>query len=192
MDLKTNIGKPKYPSKTTMNMAMREKSPVNAKTLIIGIVIIAILVFCAAKFGAIDQLNRLSKAESEYGSLNSSNEKLVSQLADYDDVVMEYRQYSTDWMADYGSDATVSRQDVLDMVEKYLMPKGQVLGVNVSGDVATVRMTGMTLNEISNVFEELKSCAIVQSAELNTASSEYKTDAAGEVNITIYLQEVAE
>ena len=192
MNLKTNLGKPKYPSKTTINMAMKEKSPVNIRTLVIGIAAIVVLVICAAKFGAIDQLSRLSEAENDYNRMNSANEAMLNQLSDYDDVVKEYRLYSTDWMEDYGSDSTVSRQDVLDMVEQYLMPEGKVLGVNISGDVAVIRMSGMTLNQISQIFEELKSCTIVNSAELNTASSEYKAGAAGEVNITIYLQEVEE
>ena len=190
MNLQMNLGKTKYPTKKTINMAMREESGISIPKLIIGLAIIAVLAFCAAKFGAIDQLNRLNKAESQYNQIYNQNQEMLSSIADYDEVVREYRLYSTDWMDEYGSDATVSRQDVLDMVDNYLASRGTVLNINVSGDTAVVKMSGLTLNEISQIFEELKSCEIVSSAELNTATSDAKTDVNSEVSITIFLQEV--
>lgn len=163
------------PQKKGINLNMREQQTGAAVTLIVGIAVIFVLVCAVAKFGVIDQYQRLSKAQGEYTAVHQTYVNGQKELEDYDQVLMEYRTYSRDWME--GEDETgrlvsVDRIEVLDLVEAHMMNRGSVTSLEVQGETAQVSMTGMTLDEISRMFADLQAQPIVASVELNLAETE--------------------
>ncbi len=163
------------PQKKGINLNMREQQTGAAATLVIGLAIILVLVCVVAKFGVIDQYQRLTQAEGAYNRVHQTYMAGQAELADYDQVLMEYRTYSRDWME--GEDETgrlvsVDRMEVLDLVEAHMMNRGSVTSLEVQGETAQVSMTGMTLDEISRMFADLQAQPIVASVELNLAETE--------------------
>ena len=192
--VKTNkaSGAVKLPTKTRINLAKRESQKKNVVTLAVGAVLIVALSAAVAKFGVIDQLDRLTQAESAYNAQHVQYVAMQQAVADYPNVEERYRTYSRSWMlsGDTNGLARVDRADVLDLVEARLLPYGRVNTLSLRDSVMVVSMSGMNLSQISAMFERLQTDKIVASASLNMASTEEKDDpnALLDFTITIALQ----
>lgn len=181
----------KYPVKTTINLAQRESRSQNVATLAIGIALIAVLSFCVAKFGVIDQLARQREAEQAYNTVHAQYVQMQQAIENYPAVEQEYRTYSRSWMQQdaTGSFVSVERVDVLDLLEQYLMPYGTVNSVAMQKDTVVVSMSGMNLEQISAMFERLQKQPIVAGASLNLASTAQNAQASDlDFSVTITLQ----
>lgn len=161
----------KIPTKTKVNLCKKEPKSRNVTTLVIGIAAILALSLCVAKFGVIDQLARLQKAETEYYTVHSQYAAMQQAVAEYPDVEAEYRTYSRNWMKneDGNGFVKVDRQDILNLIEGYVMPRGTVKNVSIQDSTVIVTMSGMSLTEISDMFDRLKEQPIVADARLTTA-----------------------
>lgn len=179
----------KLPTKTWVNLAKREDNSKNVATVAIGIVAIAVLSFCVAKFGVIDQLARQQEAESAYNAVHAQYTAMQASISQYPEVEQEYRTYSRSWMQKEDSSmfVRVDRMDVLDLIETELMPNGTVNTVYVQGDVITVTMSGMNLTGISDMFRSLQKQSIVESASLNIASTAQNTPEEDELDFSITI-----
>lgn len=189
----------KCPSKTGINMNKREKRTGEMLTLVIGLAVILLMagLVPGSRFGVMEQYRRLSEAQSAYGKVHSQLTACQEQLTDYEQVLAEYRSSSLDGMADSeGKLVTVPRRDVLDLVEDLMMPRGKVLSVEILDDAAEVEMSDMRLDQISEMFAVMEEQPIVQSVELNVASTEENRAASVlSFSVRIYLRpetEVAE
>ena len=185
----------KIPTKTTINLAKRESKKKDVLTVAVGAVLIAALAGSVAKFGVLDQLARLNAAESAYNEVHSQYEMTLQAVADYPEVEARYRTYSREWMrvGDQNGLAKVDRLDVLDLVEKRMMPRGQVNSVSLRDSVMVVSMSGMNLRQISEMVELVRADPIVESAALNLASTEQdSTEALMDFTLTIALEPAEE
>lgn len=177
----------KCPSKTGINMNQREKRTGEVLTLVIGLAVILLVAGLVARFGVMEQYQRLSEAQSAYGEVHSQLAACQEKLTDYELVLTEYRSCSLDGMTE-GEDQliTVSRQAVLDLVEGIMMPRGRVISVNILDDTADVEMSGMSLDQISAMFAVMEAEPIVRSVELNMAATEENT-ASAQLNFSVRI-----
>lgn len=177
----------KCPSKTGINMNQREKRTGQVLTLAIGLAVILLMAGLVARFGVMEQYERLSEAQSAYGEVHSQLAACQEKLTDYELVLTEYRSCSLDGMTE-GEDQliTVSRQAVLDLVEGIMMPRGKVISVNILDDTADVEMSGMSLDQISAMFAVMEAEPIVRSVELNMAATEENT-ASAQLNFSVRI-----
>lgn len=177
----------KCPSKTGINMNQREKRTGEVLTLVIGLAVILLMAGLVARFGVMEQYQRLSEAQSAYGEVHSQLAACQEKLTDYELVLTEYRSCSLDGMTE-GEDQliTVSRQAVLDLVEGIMMPRGRVISVNILDDTADVEMSGMSLDQISAMFAVMEAEPIVRSVELNMAATEENT-ASAQLNFSVRI-----
>ena len=170
----------RYPRKSGINMNMREDRTRELTMLIIGGVLICVLAGAAAKFGVIDQYRRLTEAQRAYEQVHSQYTAVETALEDYDRVLAEYRTYSTDWMNDAVDSespnaalyAAVDRQRVLDLIERDMQSQGTVTSVLIWDNQAVVAMSGMSLDQISQMFQKIGESPIVENVELNMAETE--------------------
>lgn len=187
------------PQKTGINMNMHEKRTGAVVTLIVGITAIVILAGLVAKFGVIDQYQRQTDAQTAYGKVHQQYQSMQEELTDYDKVLTEYRTYSMDWLtgADESDDrfVSVSRQKVLDLIETEMMTRGTVNSVRIYGDRVSISMTGMNLDEISQMVDVIEAQPIVAKAVLDLAETEKDKPASilsFSLNITLQREEAAE
>ena len=181
----------KLPTKTTINLAQRESRRKDVLALTIGGALILLLAGSVAKFGVIDQLDRLSQAESSYNQVHSRYLSTLQAVEDYPEVEERYRTYSRSWMnaGDQNGLVRVDRQQVLDLVERRMMPRGQVDSLSLRDSVLVVSMSGMNLRQISDMVERIRQEPIVESAALNLASTERDSkEALLDFTLTIALQ----
>lgn len=185
----------KYPTKTTINMAVCGRTEAAGKTLVIGMAVIAVLVLLVVKFCVFDQYARLSRAEADYNSVYQKNQELADRVSDYDEVMLEYRAYSMSFISDKDNEnfVGVDRKEVLDLIETVMMKRGQVLSIEIYENTAKISMKGMNLEEISEMIRSLKNSPIVSEAQLNIAhTDENKPASVLSFSVTIYLQQEQE
>ena len=128
-----------------------------------GCLAIAILAGCVAKFGVIDQYRRLDAAQAAYASVHTEYTQMQELLKGYDRLLMEYRTYSMEWATDGSEDngTLVDRQKALDLLEQEMLSRGRLVSLQVSGNKMTVAMSGMSLDQISRMFDVIQQSPIV-------------------------------
>ena len=144
----------KCPHKQGINLNMREQKGNPRLTLLVGCLAIVILAGCVAKFGVIDQYRRLDAAQAAYASVHTEYTQMQELLKGYDRLLMEYRTYSMEWATDGSEDngTLVDRQKALDLLEQEMLSRGRLVSLQVSGNKMVVSMSGMNLEQISDMF----------------------------------------
>lgn len=165
------------PQKTGINLNIEENRDRDRLTLLIGVVAIAALVAVVVNFGVIAQYKRLDKAQAEYNQVHSQYTQTQEALQDYDRVLLEYRTYSMDWMSGTGDGsedltAIVDRQQVLALLETEMLSRGRLTSVQIIDNKMNVSMSGMSLDQISDMFAILRCSPIVSDVALDLASTE--------------------
>ena len=165
------------PQKTGINLNIEENRERDRLTLLIGVVAIAALVAVVVNFGVIAQYKRLDKAQAEYNQVHSQYTQTQEALQDYDRVLLEYRTYSMDWMSGTGDGsedltAIVDRQQILDLLETEMLSRGRLTSVQIIDNKMNVSMSGMSLDQISDMFAILRRSPIVSDVALDLASTE--------------------
>ena len=157
---------------TFLNMREQKGNP--RLTLLVGCLAIVILAGCVAKFGVIDQYRRLDAAQAAYASVHTEYTQMQELLKGYDRLLMEYRTYSMEWATDGSEDngTLVDRQKALDLLEQEMLSRGRLVSLQVSGNKMVVAMSGMSLDQISRMFDVIQQSPIVSNVELNLASTE--------------------
>lgn len=174
--------------KRTMNFAYH-KSNLDLKKVGIVLGIIAIVALLFLKFGILDQMALKTAAYNELSDRQNQLAMLNLQMIKYNELKAEYDRYS-DGRMDEDEVATVARTDLLDIVEKVIMPRALVSHIEVSGNRLIVVMHNITLEESSVIVTELEKEPLVDDALVAYATSEVGSDA--EIHMTIYLRKVAE
>lgn len=157
------------PTKTTMNFARKESGVKVGRVAPVILVVVAI-VAVGAKVGILDLLDEKTTA---YANLASKQEQLVDisvRLNDYDEVAALYGRYSYGWM-DESETSLVDRLDVLNLLEEKLASAAMVSNFSVNGNVLTLNLSGVTLDEISAIVEDLESSPMVVDVTVSSASA---------------------
>lgn len=160
----------RVPRKTYINLNMRERRKEERVKLWAGILIIVISAVLVGKFAVVDRFALLYAAEQAQAQIHSEYVRTAEALADYEKVLTEYRAYSRDWADD--GDIVVSRTDVLDMMEREMLSRGTLRSVDIQGNAVAIKMSGMSLREISEMMDRLKEYDFVEAAELDMAETE--------------------
>lgn len=180
------------PTKTTINLAMKEENSITPRRLAVYIAAALLAAVVVAKFGFIDQYARVNGAKAQYETVHAQYTQTEDALSHYAEVESQYLRYSKTWMQDEDSDeyVGVDRAEILDLVEKDMMSVGKVDGLTVKGNVMVANMSGMDLEQISKMFTVLDKEPLVQSLALTIAQTE--DDVAASVlkfSVTMQLQQ---
>ena len=178
------------PAKTTMNFARRESGVKLGRVAPAALVVIAIVAI-GAKVGILDLLDQKTAA---YANLASKQEQLVAismQLTEYDEVAALYGRYSYGWM-DESETSLVSRLDVLDLIEEKLASAAYVSNFSVNGNVLTLNLSGVTLDEISAIVRDLESSPMVLGVTVSSASAPDAEEASAFMTINLTRVEETE
>ena len=170
---------PALPTKKTMNFVHHESSFNPKKVLPLAIVVV-LVAGLFAKFGIMDQLDKKTAA---YNDLAQRQEQLAvvnAKLAGYDELAKQYGRYSYGWM-DESEVNMVSRMDVLALVEQKISPAAVIENIAVNGNVLTLNIHGITLEQASAMVKSL------EESEMVTSATVYNADAATAEEASIFL-----
>ena len=118
-----------------------------------------VLALAVAKFGVLDLYDRLADAQSAYAQAQQENRAAQEKLSHFDEVLSEYRTYSMEWMED-GEDSdlnfAVERTEMLDLIERTVMPYGTLSALQAQGDRVDVELNETDLDRIAEALSAVK------------------------------------
>lgn len=158
------------PTKKTMNFS-RHVSSFDLKKMMPAIIVIVIVIGLFAKFGILDQLSKKTAAYAQLSDIQTQQEMLNAKLKDYPELEKQYGRYSYGWMSE-DEVSLVDRMEVYKLIESKVMDAAVIENFAVNGNIITMNMRGITLNQASAVVKDLESSPMVDSAYVYSAEAE--------------------
>ena len=183
MQLNQKIGV-KYPTKTNINLAVRESKSVDKRTMLPVGIFIAICLLAFTKLGILDLFHAVDVAEGNVGQTQVQLDQIKEANSIYDEVLKEYNE-SVSLSITSPVIATLSER--LEIVNQYLISKAKVESFNVLEDVITAQISGVTLNQVSGIYTALMANEFVSNVQFYTASTEGDGGSLTTATMTIVL-----
>ena len=149
-----------------LNVVIKEKSQLPLGKTIAGVVLVLAAAAAFSKFLVYDRFMEVSRIEAQANAVQKEHDGYMEYLTDYDEIAAEYAKYSSGWMTDQEK-ARVDRTDILDVIDKEL--KCEILDISITENVATVRITGCTLDQVSKYVEKIMANEKVASVKMTSA-----------------------
>ena len=174
----------KYPVKTDINLAIREKKQNKLSTNIPTFIILVIAIAIFSKFAVINRLEQASEAENSATVAQQQLQTLKEYTNNYPKVLEEYNAL----LASKSSiNVVATPMERLGLVERYLISASQVNSFDVVDDVITAQISGVTLNQISAIYANLMSDPLIENVQVYTASTNDKNNSLTTATMTIQL-----
>ena len=142
-----------YPTKRTINFISNKQEKSDRLSVILFAVFLLFLALFV-KFGVVDQLNKVSRAESAYAILEGRLNSLKSELSDYDAVSNEYNEIIGNFLND-NERSYMDRTDILKMVQQDVMANVEIKSISISGNRIRISTGVTTLNTVSEIVKIL-------------------------------------
>lgn len=175
-----------YPTKTSLNLVIREKSLGSPSRILPIAAGILVLLLAFGKFAVWDRLSRVSREQDALDSLLAQVSQLTEQTADYSEVLAAYSQHTTSWMSQEEI-LLVDQADILSLVQSQLMPRAFVSRFSVNGNVLSVELSHLTLQGISELVQKLGELPQVLEVTVYSASSQTQNEPISSVSLSITL-----
>ncbi|WP_304509864.1 hypothetical protein [Anaerotignum sp.] len=183
MQLNKKIGV-KYPTKTDINLAVREGRTINKKTVLFVGIFLMVCMAAFSKLAIFDLLQSVDNAEKNMQQAQTQLDRLKQENLIYDDVLKEYNE-SVSLSLSSSVIATISER--LDIVDQYLIGNAKVESYNILDDVITARISGITLNQVSDIYTALMANDLISNVQIYTASTKDESDSLTTATMTIVL-----
>ena len=190
MTLSTNISfkrnkKTKYPVKTTMNLAVREKTDNSLSRVLPLLVVLVIVVVLFVKFGVVDRFVALDQAQKTLADSQTKLTEMTNMTKDYDQIASQYHQYASDYLTD-DQKQLVDRLDLMDMLKTRMNGLATLTNVSIVDNSVVVNFTSPSLKQISELRLALLQETYVQDVTVYTASTG-QTEATGAVTASMVI-----
>lgn len=168
----------RFSEKKGINLIQNQEKNKHMLFTVLAAVVAVVLLEVLFKYGVLDLYSKLNDARAQYDDVHIQYISTQNQLKDYDDVLLEYRTYSMDWMENdtSGKYVSINRREILDLLESKVMKLGNVSDVSIKGNDVTIKMTGLDLRQISAMCTELEESPIVKSAVFTSGEKITKED----------------
>lgn len=187
---KKGKGKAGYPNKQYINILDGMKSDDNRTLEILIFIIFLIALAAFTKFGVIDKISEASAAEAAYNEVQRQITELKEQNADYDKVKKDYSHYGLGYLDDTEI-LLVDREDVLDLLDKYVLKSADIKTLNVTDNTVTLTVEKTRLNAISSIVKELEADPDVAFVTVNVAGTDRDVNTGSgnkQVTATMYIE----
>ena len=152
------------PTKTTLNLCMKEKSVISPALFVPLLVIVLVLAAVIGYFGVYKQFERVKVAQAELSEMEQELDKINDKIADYGDVEKQYNQYNYD-----GFDNTIyDPLTVMGLLERQIFPVSKVRTLSVSKNEIDMTLTEIDLGATSTLHSKLMKEEIVKSVDVQT------------------------
>jgi hypothetical protein len=172
--------------KTTINLAQKERRTTGLRTVLPAAIVLAALIALFCKFGVIDQLNRVSRMDMQTGQTQQLLSQVQEKTANYNSVKEKYEASTAAQAALVGG---VDPMSCLTLIENNLMDDAAVSSLAISGDTISVKLSNVTLNQISVIYTRLKASSLVSGVKVYTAQTGEQS--AAKVTATMTIQMVS-
>lgn len=162
--------KMKYPTKTTMNLAVRETNDNSPSRVVPVFAVLVLAVALFVKFGVMDRYAALNKAQASLAASESRLTEMNQLVTGYDRVASEYHRYSGDYLTD-AQKQLVDRLDLLDLLQTRMAGVATLKSVSIVDNDMVVEISASSLKQVSDLRLALLQEAKVQSVTVYTATT---------------------
>lgn len=177
-----------YPTKTSMNLFYKPDRTTKPATVALYVLFVATCLLGLSKLLVYDLWAENQEAQKTLIAVQDQLNGTMIQLADYSQVRERYSRYS----ATEEERALIDRMEVLDLLDEAVGGTAQLDHVSISGDMAQVQFSGVTLAQTAQIVRVLESSPIVAGTVVNTASTTENAGALVQTSIQIQLQKEAD
>ena len=171
---RTPRAKAEYPSKTSINLMVRDKTQIDVRKSLPMVILTVLVVIFVCKFGIFDFYDRVNQKQGELSSITHELSDLEAALVDYSAVKAEYDTYESSKLV--ADESTVSAIDALELVDKYVRPSARVQTMDLKGNTVSLNLAGVSLDGVGKLVSTLYEQPIVANVSVSTAGTG-KTDA---------------
>ncbi len=188
-----------YPTKTTLNLMIRERRQGDMRILIPCALVGLLLVGLFCRYAVVERLAQAYRAEQSAIRAEQTLAQAQAELEIYDQVEAEYNRYFSDAL--FSKDIPQECMDVLAMMEKELMGKAQVSAYSFSGNKLQLQLKMSRFGVTSELLDALSRVPMVDYVSISTATDDLHTSITEDqeeenwgsvVIMTITLREVEE
>jgi len=187
-----------YPTKTTLNLMIRERQGWDPRVLIPLALVGAVLVTLFCRYAVIERLAEASRAEQAAIAVEQELRSAQNELTAYDEVEAQYSRYFSDAL--FSKDIPQECMDVLAVMEDNLMDKAWINAYSFSGNTLQLQLEVEQLSVTAQLIEALYQVPMVDNVTIATATDtlyntsitdlERETSGRSTVIMTITLREV--
>ena len=158
----------RLPVKKTINLATVGEKKTRFTTVFLTFILILLLVAAFAKFLVMDRLALVDQEEQKVRDLRTQLSAANAKLDSFGELKEKYAHYT---FADMTSEELrrVERSDVVDLIERIVMPNSTLNNWNVRQNQLTLNVTLNTLQDTNLLAQLLNEDAMVEFATVNNA-----------------------
>lgn len=163
-----------YPSKTSINF-ISDSTKRNNRIALITFIVFLLFLGLFVKFAIVDQIAKVSKAESEYNTYASQIETYKKELENYSEIKAEYDEkvgvFLNDEEKSYGD-----RMAILKMIDQDVKAYVTVKSINISSNTIRITTDVSSMSTISDVVKVLLNDERNYSVNVKTTKADQDTD----------------
>ncbi len=158
----------KLPDKKTINMALVGQKKTRISTAVLLIILILAAAAALAKFGVMDRLDAVNAAQAKVRSLRSELSDANAKLESFGELREKYAHYT---QADMSKEELrrVERSDVVELLERVVLPVADLNEWSVSKNQLTFKVTMDTLQDTNLLVQSLNDEELVDFATMKSA-----------------------
>lgn len=184
--------KPKavYPSKTYINLMVRDKREMNVRDVLPKALVLLLVVVLFCKFGIFDFYGRVGQKQAELNSQERVLNSMQTQLQGYDEVKAEYDMYESTRIVSV--EGTVSVHDAMSLVDKCVAPLAKIASIDIRGNTVSLSLADVSLDKTGKIVSRLYEQPMVANVSVSTAASGQGSTSGVIASMVITLQVVDE
>lgn len=157
-----------FPTKNTLNLCIIERKSGYVIKFVSALILLSLAIAAFTKFGVIDRITMDNAAWREVKAVQSQLDKVYQITNDYDIISTKYLKYSS---VAQNKSLYIDCMDVIDLINVKLMTDVGVKSFSLSKNTLSAVLTGIDLNQASEILKSLYESELVSSVEFQTASS---------------------
>lgn len=154
-----------YPVKRSMNLFYKPDRTTKPATIALYVLFVLVCLLGLGKFLVYDLWEETRTAEQALASAEAQRDSLLTQLADYSEVLERYSRYSST----EEERALVDRMEVLALLDEAVGSTAVLDGISISESAVQLQFSSVTLAQTAEIVKALEASPLVASTMVNTA-----------------------
>ena len=183
---KKNTAPRKLPTKKSINLVAGKSESINMKAGLPAIIVIVLLAALLGKVAVVDRYSKMYRAVNKADRLQTQVDEAYRTIQSFGEMQEEYAHYTYENMTDEEING-VKRTEIMEMIERIVMPQANVGSVTISGYTVTFPVSGVTLQEANQLSSRIENDPLVDFCTVTTATTNTNPNLQVTAQITIYL-----
>ena len=178
-------GNTKLPSKTQMNLYVKQADGNSLSRVIPIAFILAVLVFVVYQVGVVSRLAKLNELMSERNNLENTLQAYETKLKDYDKIQSDYYQYTRFYLTNDES-GLVEKTQIMNLIEETIDPLAVIVNTDISGNNVSLSVYAENLEAFASMRKSLLEHDWVSDVMVyNAAYSEREGSVFGNISFSV-------